>query len=269
MLLARWRQGGNVTCALRSRAVGANHHAQGPRVLRRAPFVPIGGRDLVASVARRIEDAITAGLLPPGSRLPSEEHLATLFGISPATLRAALHELRTLGTITTFRGRLGGSVVTVEPSWVRERAQLRLQQLGPTEVRERGDLHSAILAEGARLAAARATPSERESLAAMCDALGRASDPDELRAHLEIVTLSQSARLANAELEAILWLGGLLVVRTDGARAAMRASLARLARCVVEPAPAAAAEAARTHVAGISRWLNEQLIETHAHQRRV
>ena len=50
-------------------------------------------------------DQIAGGLLPAGSRLPSERQLCDEFGVSRATVREALRELKREGLIRTVPGR--------------------------------------------------------------------------------------------------------------------------------------------------------------------
>ena len=59
-------------------------------------------------VAAAIKREILQGVLKPGDRLPSEERLAELFGVSRPTVRAALQELSSTGTVVVRRGRGGG-----------------------------------------------------------------------------------------------------------------------------------------------------------------
>ena len=59
-------------------------------------------------VAAAIKREILQGALKPGDRLPSEERLAELFGVSRPTVRAALQELSAAGTVVVRRGRGGG-----------------------------------------------------------------------------------------------------------------------------------------------------------------
>jgi GntR family transcriptional repressor for pyruvate dehydrogenase complex len=59
-------------------------------------------------VAAAIKREILEGALKPGDRLPSEEQLAALFGVSRPTVRAALQELSSAGTVVARRGRGGG-----------------------------------------------------------------------------------------------------------------------------------------------------------------
>lgn len=59
-------------------------------------------------IAAAIKREILEGTLKPGDRLPSEEKLAELFGVSRPTVRAALQELSAAGTVVVQRGRGGG-----------------------------------------------------------------------------------------------------------------------------------------------------------------
>jgi DNA-binding GntR family transcriptional regulator len=57
-------------------------------------------------VARRIEEAIASGELPPGSRLPSQKQMADEAGVSQHTVSAAVALLKERGILRT-RPRLG------------------------------------------------------------------------------------------------------------------------------------------------------------------
>jgi DNA-binding GntR family transcriptional regulator len=57
-------------------------------------------------VARRIEDAITSGEFPPGSRLPAQKQMADEAGVSEHTVNAAVAILRERGLVYTVP-RLG------------------------------------------------------------------------------------------------------------------------------------------------------------------
>lgn len=62
-----------------------------------------------AQIATQLVNAIRAGELPPGSRLPSESTLAARFGVSRASVREALSSLQFSGYVETVRG--SGTVV--------------------------------------------------------------------------------------------------------------------------------------------------------------
>jgi GntR family transcriptional regulator len=58
-----------------------------------------------------LADAIAAGQLSPGDRLPTENDLAAWLGVSRMTLRQALGELAQRGLVTRAVGRSGGTFV--------------------------------------------------------------------------------------------------------------------------------------------------------------
>jgi GntR family transcriptional regulator len=68
-----------------------------------------------ATVYGQIEDwlaeAIGAGRLAPGDRMPAEQDLAEWFGVSRMTLRQALSKLARRGLVTRTVGRQGGTFV--------------------------------------------------------------------------------------------------------------------------------------------------------------
>jgi GntR family transcriptional repressor for pyruvate dehydrogenase complex len=64
---------------------------------------------LTHSIARDLQDAIRAGELKPGAKLPSQRVLSRRFGVSRASLREALLMLETLGLVRTLPAR--GTVV--------------------------------------------------------------------------------------------------------------------------------------------------------------
>jgi GntR family transcriptional regulator len=68
-----------------------------------------------STVHTQIEDwlagEIAAGTLVPGDKLPTEQDLATWFGVSRMTLRHALAELTRRGLLTKAVGRHGGTFV--------------------------------------------------------------------------------------------------------------------------------------------------------------
>jgi len=63
-----------------------------------SPFQTIRQGDLVAEVARRLEDAILSGQLQPGQRL-GEAELARRFGVSRAPVREAARQLQQRGLL--------------------------------------------------------------------------------------------------------------------------------------------------------------------------
>ena len=120
--------------------------------------------------AQRIQDMIKSGVLPLGSRLPSQRELATQLDVSRASLREALSTLEALGLLRTEARR--GTLVVGEPLEV---AQWRFGSRGSAA----DFFQFRFLTEGyaARLAAMRSgsvdTSALRANLQAMTEALRR------------------------------------------------------------------------------------------------
>jgi GntR family transcriptional repressor for pyruvate dehydrogenase complex len=76
-----------------------------------AGFTPAPVRPAADQVRLAILDAIVAGQLRPGDRLPSEIEQARGFRVSRTAVRTALRSLAEAGLITTVQGRGGGSFV--------------------------------------------------------------------------------------------------------------------------------------------------------------
>ena len=164
-------------------------------------LAPLQAEGAVEQIVRRLGEAIGAGVLAPGERLPSELELAAQLGVAPMTLRQALQILRAAGFVETRRGRTGGSFVRDDPP-----AALVLSGEPPTRsaLRELTDWRRAISGEAAALAAERAGrpgAGSRRAAAAAERAVGafagfRLADA---RFHIAVAEASGSRRLVAAE----------------------------------------------------------------------
>jgi GntR family transcriptional repressor for pyruvate dehydrogenase complex len=85
-----------------------------------AVFKPVQPPTTFEETVERLGTAIRLGLLPPGTRLPSERELADELRISRSTLRQALTTLVQSGHLVALRGRSGGTFVSEEPPLTRE-----------------------------------------------------------------------------------------------------------------------------------------------------
>jgi DNA-binding FadR family transcriptional regulator len=182
---------------------------------RRAVFSPLDDGALRSeAVVRRVGSAIALGLLGDGEQLPAEAELATLLNVSTVTLRDALAELRRVGLVDTRRGRGGGSFVQSREDALASLADARLAELATTDLRELGELHGAVAAAAARLAASRASVREVARLREVLDRLASgggvtAQRRAEGRYYVEVAAAAQSVRLTMQEMELHLELGQL------------------------------------------------------------
>src|ERR1700754_1096765 len=93
-----------------------------PAIARDLLLSPVAPAGAVEQVVRRIGEAIGAGLLAPGERLPGQIELSETLGVARMTLRPALAGpegaravLEDAGLIETRRGRTGGAFVAADP----------------------------------------------------------------------------------------------------------------------------------------------------------
>src|SRR5213593_3658038 len=69
-----------------------------------SPFRPVAQRRAFEDVIVQVEEAIAAGRLQPGDRLPPERELALQLQVSRASVREALRVLEAFGVIAARRG---------------------------------------------------------------------------------------------------------------------------------------------------------------------
>jgi GntR family transcriptional repressor for pyruvate dehydrogenase complex len=81
------------------------------------PFLrPVEGRRAFEEILFQLEDAIVAGHLSAGDRLPPERELAQRFEVSRTSVREALRVLEALGIVRVRRGADNGATLLEEPS---------------------------------------------------------------------------------------------------------------------------------------------------------
>ena len=179
-------------------------------------FSPLEGAGRAELVEQRITDAIVAGVLRDGERLPSESDLAKFLGVAPVTAREALVALRHKGLVRTRRGRDGGSFVTYDRDASTRMLEERVRALSRIELRDLSLHYAAIAGMAAEVAADRASDDDVQSLVEI-DARADLATPGGARRavgrfQLEVAAISQSPRLVHEELRlqaeagALLWL---------------------------------------------------------------
>ena len=130
----------------------------------RSVFAPLDPGGRAGTVARRLAQAITLGLLLDGECLPAESELASQFGVSPVTLREALAMLRDMGLVETRRGRQGGSFIRAPDQAQAGYLEPQLRLLSLHELQDIGDHRAAVAGAAARLASQRALDSDVHTL---------------------------------------------------------------------------------------------------------
>jgi GntR family transcriptional regulator, transcriptional repressor for pyruvate dehydrogenase complex len=219
-----------------------------------SPVAPAGA---VEQVVRRIGEAIGAGLLAPGERLPGQVELAETLGVARMTLRQALAVLEDAGLIEIRRGRTGGAFVAPDPP------PPALDPPTAAQLRALTDWRRAVSGEAAALAATRRTAGELEALRAAQRAVEAAAldapafRRADARFHVLVAELARSHRLVAAEAQIQVELGEVLAL-TPGPARARRVSQAGHEPIVVAIA-AADADAARAatirHVEATYDWV--------------
>jgi DNA-binding FadR family transcriptional regulator len=175
------------------------------RLVDESVFTPIRQGSAVAEAVARLGQAIAAGLLRPGDRLPTETHLAAALGISAVTLRSALTILRQGGLLETRRGRGGGTVVAARaPAHAREFDRAPLPS--PEELKDLAEFRCVVEGGAAALAAELRTDGHLAELRRQIQAMEQTEDfsvwsSADTLFHLVIADACASPRLRSAVTE--------------------------------------------------------------------
>src|ERR671932_1844409 len=219
-----------------------------------APIEPAGA---VEQVVRRIGEAIGAGILAPGERLPGQVELAETLGVARMTLRQALAVLEDAGLLEVRRGRTGGAFVAADPP------PPALDPPTAEQLRALTDWRRAVSGEAAALAALRRTVSElralREAAAAVEAAAGDAAAfrRADARFHVLVAELARSRRLVAAEVNLQVELGEVLAITPGPARArrVSQAGHAPIVAAIADGDGDAARAAMIRHVEATHDWV--------------
>jgi GntR family transcriptional regulator, transcriptional repressor for pyruvate dehydrogenase complex len=120
---------------------------------------------LLESLASTLEERIIAGEFPVGARLPSEEALASDFGVSRPIVREALSKLRERGYVHTVNG--SGTYVREPDAGDLAETIMRHLHLASDQITvdQLYETRSMIEVTAARLAAVRADAEDRQAIA--------------------------------------------------------------------------------------------------------
>jgi GntR family transcriptional regulator, transcriptional repressor for pyruvate dehydrogenase complex len=128
-------------------------------------------------LAALIEQQIDGGALAPGDRLPTEQRLAEVHGVSRTVVREAVHQLKSQGLV---RSRQGSGVFVTEPPAHRALAFDPKLLESIDAVVQMVELRRVIEGEMAALAAQRATRSQVNAIKRALLAIDEATERGEL-----------------------------------------------------------------------------------------
>lgn len=126
-------------------------------VLESGAFRPVRPIRVSQGIAAQIREAILAGRLAPGDRLPAERQLVTLFGASRISVREALRILESTGLIAIRSGVTGGAFVAEASADVVRDSFFMMMRLNKTSHEELIEARKIVEVAATELAAVRAT----------------------------------------------------------------------------------------------------------------
>jgi len=155
-------------------------------------------------VVTQIKDAIIAGRLKSGERLPNERELCGVFGVSRATLREGLRTLEALGAIEIRPGAAGG-IFASEPQGDHLGAALEsLLRFRRATVDDLAEFRVSFERETARWAAQRADKEDVAHLRELADRFTELATDEELPWHVLVeIDLAFHEALADASKNAV------------------------------------------------------------------
>ena len=227
-------------------------------------FSPLDGTGRAELVEQRLTDAIVAGVLRDGERLPSESELASSLGVAVVTAREALEALRDKGLVHTRRGRDGGSFVTYDRDAARRLHRRASAVLSAASSCATSRCTPAIAGTAAEVAADRASRRRPRDAPAIAERADLATAGGARRAvgrfQLEVARVSQSPRLVHEELRLQAEAGPLLwlCLREQEYRDRSRQARLDVIEAIRAVDPGLARRATVGHVASAVEWLIDE-----------
>ncbi|WP_299935145.1 FadR/GntR family transcriptional regulator [uncultured Pelagimonas sp.] len=166
-----------------------------------SPFDPVGHESIADAVVEQIESMIVDGILKEGRKLPSERELAEAMGVSRPKLREALQTLESRGLVTVRHGE--GSFIASLTGRAMSPALLALYARHGRAFYDYLEYRREQEGFAARIAALRATSSDKERLTEIIAEMQSAWENDDLdasqeadlRLHVAVVDASQNTTL--------------------------------------------------------------------------
>jgi DNA-binding FadR family transcriptional regulator len=213
----------------------------------------------------KIRDLITSGRINPGDRLPPEQELATMLGISRSSLREAVKALSQAKVLDVRRGD-GTYVTSLEPRLLLSGLSFVIDLMEDQTLVEIFEVRKLLEPAATAVAAQRITEEQLTALSESLGSMREAHDPEEL----VVRDIDFHARIAestgNASLCSILDAISTRAVRARIWRASMvgmksmtLSQHSLILDALAERDPSLARSAATIHVSESERWLREYL----------
>ncbi len=229
-------------------------------------FDSIKTRRLSDEIVRQIKEALFAGKLRPGDKLPTERELAERFQTSRASVREALRTLEPEGLIRIKKGVEGGIFVADVDHRPAAKSFQTLLQLRKVSIHQIAEVRLIFEPQAARLAAERATPDDlrelEEEIRKMSDAVKDRELPRiyDLKFHLLIARAAWNPVLL-ALAESMLEVASKAISELHPSRDTLRHVLERhrkVLAAVRRRDPGAAFRAMREHIVDVRARLAKQ-----------
>ncbi|MDA8069603.1 MAG: FCD domain-containing protein [Actinomycetota bacterium] len=136
--------------------------------------IPLSRERVSDVIAAQLEQAIRANELEPGDRLPTEQNLASEFGVGRTSVREALQKLRALGLVETRKGL--GNFVRHSQAGDQLAEFVNWTAGDPASIAQLLEARIALEVLAAALAAVRATDAERAEIQRLAAAPPPATD---------------------------------------------------------------------------------------------
>ena len=133
-------------------------------------FARVRARRGFEYISEQIREAVAAGKLTPGSRLPAERSMAEIFGVSRQSVREALRGLEMSGLVESRPGVTGGVFIRRGDTRVVTRAVTDLVSLGALTPESLLEARVLLTSNVVRLAGTRATEGDLMKIEAEIDA---------------------------------------------------------------------------------------------------
>ncbi len=250
-----------------------------------SPFEPVGHESIADAVVEQIETMIVDGILKEGRRLPSERDLAEAMSVSRPKLREALQILEQRGLVSVRHGE--GTFIAALTGRAMSPALLSLYARHGGAFYDYLEYRREQEIFASRLAAQRATQSDKERISEIIDEMQKAWEDDDadaseeadFRLHSAVVDASQNTTLIHMMASVYdLTRQGVFYNRRflrtmDGSGELLLAQHKEIAQSILEGDPERAETAARDHMdfveSSFRKGQEQQAREIRASKRRL